>query len=43
MVRKLLLVFALTVVLLSFAGCQTIQGIGRDIEWVGEKGSEIVQ
>jgi len=43
MVKKLLLVFALTVVLLSFAGCQTIQGIGRDIEWVGEKGSEIVQ
>jgi len=42
MVRKILLVLALVGVLFSLLGCQTIQGLGEDIKWIGEKGSEIV-
>ncbi len=43
MVRKVLLVFALIVVLFSLIGCQTVQGIGADIIWTGEKGAEILE
>jgi predicted small secreted protein len=43
MTRKMLLALALVVVLSFVVGCHTIQGIGRDIEWVGQKGSEIVR
>jgi predicted small secreted protein len=43
MVRKVLLVFALVVVVFSLVGCQTIQGLGEDIKWVGEKAAELVE
>lgn len=43
MVRKVLLVLALVVVLLSLIGCQTVQGLGEDITWLGEKCSELVE
>ena len=42
MIRKVLLVLALVVVVFSLVGCNTVQGLGEDITWVGEKGSEIV-
>ena len=42
MVRKILLVVLLILVMCLLAGCQTIKGAGRDIEWTGEKGSELV-
>jgi predicted small secreted protein len=42
MVRKVLLVLALVVLVFSLIGCQTVQGLGEDIKWVGEKGSELV-
>jgi len=35
MIRKILLIAALAVVIISFAGCNTVQGIGRDITSVG--------
>jgi len=41
MVSKVLLVVALIVVLLSSIGCHTVQGVGRDITWVGEKVGEV--
>ena len=43
MIRKVLLVVALVIVVFSLVGCQTVQGLGEDITWVGEKGSEIVE
>ena len=43
MVRKVLLVIALVVVVLSVVGCKTVQGIGGDITWIGEKGQEAVE
>ena len=42
MVRKMLLVIALIGVLFVLIGCQTVQGIGGDITWMGEKGAEVL-
>jgi predicted small secreted protein len=43
MARKIFLIVALVIVLFSLLDCQTVQGIGEDITWVGEKGSELVE
>ncbi len=42
MIRRVLLVVALVIAVFSLLGCQTVQGIGKDITWLGEKGSELV-
>ena len=42
MVRKVLLVIVLIVVSFSLIGCQTVQGLGEDIKWTGEKGAEVL-
>ena len=42
MIRKVLLVLALIVVVFSLVGCQTVQGLGEDIKWTGEKAAEVV-
>ncbi len=39
--KKILLIFAL-LTLLFVASCQTVQGIGGDIQWMGEKGAEVL-
>ncbi len=43
MVRKTLLLVCLIFLLFSLVGCQTVKGIGSDIEWVGEKGTEVIE
>ena len=43
MVKKALLLLALIVLLFVLTGCQTVQGLGGDIQWVGEKGAEILE
>ena len=43
MFRKILLILALIVVMFSFVGCQTVQGLGGDIKSVGEAGEETLQ
>ena len=43
MVRKVLLVIALIAVMFSLISCQTVQGVGGDIKWTGEKGAEILE
>ena len=43
MLKKTLLVIALVVVVFSSVGCQTVQGLGEDIKWTGEKGAEILE
>jgi predicted small secreted protein len=43
MVKKIVLIIALAVVVLSVAGCKTVQGIGGDISWLGEKGEQAIQ
>lgn len=43
MIRRVLLVVALVIVVFSLVGCQTVQGLGEDITWVGQKGSDLVE
>jgi len=43
MIRKVLLVLLLLCVITSFFGCQTVQGIGEDIKWTGEKTAELLE
>ncbi len=42
MVRKALLAVVLIVMMFSLIGCQTVQGLGEDVKWVGEKGAEVL-
>ena len=42
MVRKILLVALLILVMFSLTSCQTVKGVGSDLEWTGEKGAELV-
>jgi predicted small secreted protein len=41
MVRKILLILCLIAASL-FAGCQTVQGIGGDVQWLGEAGANLL-
>ena len=43
MVKKMCLVAVLAVVIFSFVGCQTIEGVGRDVEWICEKTAETAE
>jgi predicted small secreted protein len=43
MLKKALLAVLLIAVMFSFIGCQTVQGLGEDITWVGERGAEVVE
>jgi predicted small secreted protein len=42
MVIKILLAAALILAAFFFAGCQTVQGVGRDITWTGRAGAEVI-
>jgi predicted small secreted protein len=42
MLKKIMLVVALVMIALAFAGCQTVQGIGEDITWTGRAGAEVM-
>lgn len=42
MVRKLIMAFGLTVLTLSASACNTVKGVGEDIESVGEAGDEAI-
>ncbi len=43
MTRKVLLIVALMIISISLLGCQTVQGLGKDITWTGEKSAEILE
>jgi predicted small secreted protein len=43
MVRKVLLVMILIMMLFSLVSCQTVQGIGKDIQWIGEKSEQAIE
>lgn len=43
MIRRSLVVIALTLVLFSLMGCQTVQGLGRDITAAGEAGERAIE
>jgi predicted small secreted protein len=43
MIKRILLLIALGAVVFAIVGCRTVQGIGRDISWIGEKGEQAIQ
>ncbi len=43
MVKKVILVLALIVMVFSLVSCQTVQGIGADIQWVGKKCEKAIE
>ncbi len=43
MVKKVLLGIVLAVMVFTLASCQTVQGVGRDITWLGEKGADVLE
>jgi predicted small secreted protein len=42
MIKRIILYAALIILSLSLIGCQTVQGLGGDIKWTGEKGAELM-
>jgi predicted small secreted protein len=42
MLKKILLIVALVFAAFSLTGCRTVQGVGRDITWAGQRGAEVV-
>jgi len=40
--RKTLLAATLAALTVTTAGCNTVKGLGRDIESVGQKGEEVI-
>jgi predicted small secreted protein len=43
MVRRIFLIIALAIVVFSLVGCQTVQGIGKDITSVGRAGEKALE
>ena len=43
MVRKIILALALSGVALSATACNTVKGLGRDVESVGEAGDRAIR
>jgi predicted small secreted protein len=43
MVRRIFLVVALAIIVFSLMGCQTVQGIGKDITSVGKAGEKLIE
>ncbi len=43
MIKKTFLITLLIVTALMLFGCQTVQGIGGDIQWIGEKSAELLE
>jgi predicted small secreted protein len=42
MARKILLTLALIVAAFLMTACQTVQGLGEDIKWTGQKAAELI-
>lgn len=43
MIKKLVLLFILVVLSVSLIGCQTVQGLGGDIQWTGEQTAALLE
>jgi len=42
MIRKFMMAFALTGIVLSASACNTVKGAGKDIQSVGQAGSDAI-
>jgi predicted small secreted protein len=43
MLKKLVLLITLLILAGLLVGCNTVQGVGKDIEWTGQKGAEVLR
>ena len=43
MVRRIILAIALAIMIISLMGCQTVQGIGKDITSVGKACEDLIE
>jgi predicted small secreted protein len=43
MIKKVILILALTILSFSLLSCQTVEGIGGDIQWSAQRTSEILE
>jgi len=43
MVKRIILGLVLFILVFSLASCQTVQGIGNDITWMGKAGADILE
>ena len=43
MFRRIILSAVLVALIIASFGCNTVQGLGEDIKWTGEKGAEIIE
>jgi len=43
MIRRMVLAVVLLGLLAALSGCNTVQGVGRDITWLGQKGAEVFE
>lgn len=43
MLKKIILIALLTILTVSLLGCQTIEGLGGDLEWIGQQMGEAVE
>ena len=43
MIKRIILVMALAMTIFALMGCQTVQGIGKDITSVGKAGEKLLE
>ena len=43
MIKRIIIGLALFFLVFSLASCQTVQGVGSDITWMGQAGAEILE
>ena len=43
MIKRIFLAIALAMLIFSLVGCQTVQGIGKDITAIGEAGERAIE
>ncbi|MBN2312506.1 MAG: hypothetical protein JXM79_01165 [Sedimentisphaerales bacterium] len=43
MIKRILIIIAFVIAIFSLVGCQTVQGIGRDITSIGEAGERAIE
>ena len=43
MIKKALLIIILILTVFLTVSCQTVSGLGRDIQWLGDKTAEVLE
>jgi predicted small secreted protein len=43
MIKRILIIIAVVIAICSLVGCQTVQGIGKDITAIGEAGERAIE